>query len=156
MRSPDWAIVERILVGTLSRSIWSKRTVPHHIVLTDFSCQPLQVWSLATLVLFLRRLHSLTSTREGNQLPLRALASSMDLAAQGCRWCWFTKVTKPLQLFGFCHDWLPIPQGDTHRDPVDTLSLIEDTIYRAYIQHTWITSQQPLTPKMLHYSHHFS
>lgn len=48
-----------------------------------------------------------------------------------------------------------IPQGDSNKYPKVTLALIGNELYRAYIQCTWVIPQSPLTPKLLHYSHHF-
>lgn len=76
--SSYWVSVERVLVSTLSHSIQSKRTVPHHIMLAKFGYQPLQVWSLVALALFLCRLHNFASPKgDVDQLPYRALASSI-------------------------------------------------------------------------------
>lgn len=69
----------------------------------------------------------------------------MDMAAQRCCWCWLTKVTEVLQHFGLSHDRLPIPQGDPHRDPIDTLKSIKDAICKAYIQYTGCCPASPHT-----------
>lgn len=103
--------------------------VPHLIVLAKLDCKPLQVWFTASLVLFLCRLHSLEDLGGDEvRLPFRALASSIDLVAQGCHWCCFLRSMR--------HDMLPTPQGGSPRSLVNSLTLIKEMIYRAFIQTT--------------------
>lgn len=68
---------------------------------------------------------------------------------------WFSEVSATLQCFGFSRDRLPTPLGRPSRSPKDSLTLIQDTIYRAFIQAVWVSPPQPLTPKLAHYHQHF-
>lgn len=79
------------------------------------------------------------------RLLSKVLASSINLATQGCRWSWFFKVFEALQRFGFSHDSLATNQGVSHGPTTDSLTDIWETIYRACIQNTWVTPQHPLS-----------
>lgn len=99
------------------------------------------------VVLFLHCLHGLADLGgDAIRLPAKALASLIDVATQGCHWCWFSEISKALQSFGFSHDMLPMLHGGLPRSLVDSLVAIRETIYRAVIQTTWVTPQQPLMP----------
>jgi len=56
-----------------------------------------------------------------------------------------------LRRFGFSPNRLPSPLDDSS----NTMSMIRETIYRAFIQTTWVSPLQPLTPKLDHYAKHY-
>lgn len=117
--------MERLLVSTLFWFIWSKRTVPHLVILAEFGCQTLLVWALASIVLFLCRLQDLSDCGgDIAKLPLRALVSSNELASEGCSQCWFAKVSEMLLRFGFSLDRLLSPLKGLPWSLADSLTVI--------------------------------
>jgi len=64
---------------------------------------------------------------------MRALASLMELAAQGCGRCWCAKVSTMLARFWFSPDRLPSPPIDLSQTLKESLIVIRDVIYRAFI-----------------------
>lgn len=69
LRGTNWDRIETILINTLSHSIQSKRIITHHIILEKFGYQPLKVWALARLVLYLQRLQGFTIPSRSDKLP---------------------------------------------------------------------------------------
>lgn len=57
------------------------------------------------------------------------MPSLITLADQGCRWCWFVEVTTTVQQFGFSHDQLSMPHGDSTESSKGLLTSIKERIY---------------------------
>lgn len=59
-----------------------------------------------------------------------------------------------LTRFGFSLDKLPSLPIDLSRTSEDSLTMIQDVIYRAFIHATWVFSLSR-TPKLDHYAQHY-
>ena len=134
----------------LSKFIHSNITVPYPIILAKFGDHPLFTIVIFHVVSLLRRFHYISDMR---RYPYLALHSFIQLANQGNKNCWYAQTTTLLQSLGL-DIRRPPPTKSSINTPYSNKD-IQDEIYSAYIKTTWTDPKEPLSPKMLHYSHFY-
>ena len=90
LRKLGWSHIERVLISMLSKFIHSKRTIPHPIILAEFGAHPLFTIIVFHIISLLCRFHCMPDMR---RYPYLALQSSIQLANQGNKSCWYAQTT---------------------------------------------------------------